>query len=302
MALPSAVAEHLDFDVARPLQIFFQIDRVVAECGLGLGAGGGQRGGKLVLQMRDLHAAAAAAGSGLHQHRKADAARDRKRVGVGRHAAVGARHHRDAEPKRRALGLDLVAHQADVLGLGPDELDAVLGQDFGKAGVLRQKPVARMNGVGAGDLAGGEQRRNVEVAVLRGRRADADAFVGEPHVHGVGIRGRVHRDRRNAKLLAGAQHPQRDLAAVGDQDFVEHDRLRVAITFCATPLHHSITTSGSPNSTGWASSIRTCVTVPERGAGIWFMVFIASMISSVSPTTTLLPTSTNGIAPGSGPR
>ena len=109
-----------------------------------------------------------------------------------------------------------------MLGLGTDEMDVVLGQDFGKARVLRQKAVARMHGVGAGDLAGGEQRRNVEIAVARGGRADADALVGEPHMHGVLVGGRMHGDRRDAELLAGAQHAQRDLAAVGDQDLVEH--------------------------------------------------------------------------------
>ena len=229
MALPLPSPTHLDLDVARALQVFFEIDRVVAERGLGLGAGGGERGRKLVLQMRDLHAAAAAAGRGLDQHRKADVAGDRERILVGGDAAVGARHHRDAEPLRRALGLDLVAHQADVLGLGSDELDAVLVEDFGKARVFRQEAVARMHRVGAGDLAGGEQRRHVEIAVSRGRRADADALVGEPHVHGVGVGGRVHRHGLDAELLAGAQHPERDLAAVGDQDFVEH-RLDRTIT------------------------------------------------------------------------
>ena len=130
--------------------------------------------------------------------------------------------HGNAERLGGALGLDLVAHLPDVLGLGADEVDAVLGQDFGKARVLREEAVARMHGVGAGDLAGREQRRNVEVAVLRRRRADADALVGEAHMHGVGVGGRVHGDRRDAELLAGAQHPERDLAAVGDEDFVEH--------------------------------------------------------------------------------
>jgi hypothetical protein len=36
------------------------------------------------------------------------------------------------------------------------------------------------------------------------------------------------------------------------------------------------------------------VTVPERGEGIWFMVFIASMISSVWPSRTAWPTSMKG--------
>ena len=38
-----AVAEHLDFDVARPAEVFLEIDRVVAEGGLRFGAGGGER-------------------------------------------------------------------------------------------------------------------------------------------------------------------------------------------------------------------------------------------------------------------
>ena len=41
---------------------------------------------------------------------------------------------------------------------------------------------------------------------------------------------------------------------------------------------------------------------PARGAGIGFMVFIASMISRVWPSATMSPTRTNGGAPGSGCR
>ncbi len=199
---------------------------------------------------------------------------------------------------RGALGLDLVAHQADMLGLGADEMDVVLVEDFGEARVLGEEAVARMHGVGAGDLAGGEQRRDVEIAVARRRRADAHALVGEPHMHGVGVGGRMHRDGRDAELLAGAQHAQRDLAAIGDQDFVEHysiapgTRVRVSLDD-----HQRL-----------AELDRLAVLDqdlghrPARGAGIWFIVFIASMISSVSPARTTLPTSTKGRAPGSGPR
>src|SRR6476660_9515708 len=62
---------------------------------------------------------------------------------------------------------------------------------------------------------------------------------------------------------------------------------------------HSIITSGSPNSTGCPSSNKIWITVPPRGAGIWFMVFIASTMSSVSPALTLLPISMKGLPPGS---
>ena len=184
--------------------------------------GGGQRQHQVVGGFGDLHAAAAAAGGRLDQHRKADRLRDRHRVVVGPDRAVGAGHHRNAEPLGGALGLDLVAHDADVLGLRADEMQIVLGEDFGEAGVLRQEAVAGMHRVGAGDLAGREQRGHVEIAVLRRRRADADAFVGEAHMHGVGVGGGMHGDGRDAEFLAGAQDAQGDLAAVGDQDLVEH--------------------------------------------------------------------------------
>jgi hypothetical protein len=73
------------------------------------------------------------------------------------------------------------------IGRRPDEGDAVLFQNLGEAGVLGQEAVARMDRVGPGDLAGGQQARDVEVAFGRGRRADAHAFIRQPHVHGVGI-------------------------------------------------------------------------------------------------------------------
>ena len=218
-----AVAEHLDFDVARPLEIFFEIERVVAERRFRLGARRWQAPTRVRSRARTTFMprppppAAALSMTGKPMSRASRCASC-----VGADAAVGAGHDRNAELLGGALGRDLVAHQADVLGARADEMHVVLGENFGKARVLGEKAVARMHGVGAGDLAGGEQRRDIEVAVLGRRRADADALVGEPHMHGVGVGRRMHRHRRDAELLAGPQHPQRDFSAIGDQDFVEH--------------------------------------------------------------------------------
>jgi acetyl/propionyl-CoA carboxylase alpha subunit len=61
---------------------------------------------------------------------------------------------------------------------------------------------------------------------------------------------------------------------------------------------YSMMTSGDPNSTGTPSSTKIRAILPDFGAGIWFMVFIASMIKTVCPSVTFAPTVTNGAAPG----
>jgi hypothetical protein len=132
----AAVAQHLDLDVAGLLQILLEIDRGVAERRLGLVRRRGQRQRQIRLCVRDLHAASATAGGRLDQHRKADPFGDRHRVVVGGHPAVGARHHGNAEALGGLLGLDLVAHQADVLGLGADEMQIVVRENFRKPRVL----------------------------------------------------------------------------------------------------------------------------------------------------------------------
>ncbi len=65
--------------------------------------------------MRDLHAAPAAAGGRLDQHGIADIGGDLAARRCSSIAAVGARHDGNAELRGRLLGLDLVAHDADVL-------------------------------------------------------------------------------------------------------------------------------------------------------------------------------------------
>src|ERR1700744_3092633 len=104
-------------------------------------------------------------------------------------------------------------------------------------------------------------------------------------MHGVGVGGGMDRDGGDSHLLAGAVDAERDLAAIGDEDFLEH-QARIS--------------SDWPNSTGCASAMQISLTVPARGARIWLMVFIASMRRSVAPSFTVSPTFTKGGLPGSG--
>ena len=67
---------------------------------------------------------------------------------------VGAGNERQAERLSSLLGLDLVAHEPDMLSARSDEGDLVLFEDLGEAGILGEEAIAGMHGVGAGDLAG----------------------------------------------------------------------------------------------------------------------------------------------------
>ena len=94
-------------------------------------------------------------------------------------AAVGSRAPPECRLLRGALGLDLSPISRICSGFGPMKVIAVLGEDFGKPRILGEESVAGMHGVGTGDLAGGEHRGHVQVAVPGWRRADAYALVGE---------------------------------------------------------------------------------------------------------------------------
>ena len=128
---------------------------------------------------------------------------------------------------------------------------------------------------------------HVEVALRGRRRADAHGLVRQQHVLLAAVGGGVHRDGLDAEFAAGAQDAQGDFTPVRDDDLVQHGP-------------YSMMNKGWPNSTGSPLSAMMATMVPAASLSIWFIIFIASMMHSVSPTSTLLPICTKGFAPGAG--
>ena len=100
--------------------------------------------------------------------------------------ALGAGHAREPSLDHRRFGAHLVAHQADRFRPRADEHEARALDLLGEVGVLGEEAVAGMDRLGIGDLGGADDRRDVEVARRRWRRADAHRLVGELHVLGLG--------------------------------------------------------------------------------------------------------------------
>jgi hypothetical protein len=216
-----AVSQYLDLHVARILQKFLHVHLIVAERRARFRTRGGDGVAQMRLGVHHAHAAPAAAAGGLDDDRIADLAGDGHvlvHVIVERTAGTG--HARDSGILHGADGLDLVAHQADGLGLRPDEHKAGLLHLFGEVGVLGQETIARMDRAGVGDLGCGDDGRDVEVTQRTGPRADADGLVGHADMLEVAVGGRMHGHGPNAHRMTGAQDAQGDFAAVGDEDFV----------------------------------------------------------------------------------
>ena len=133
-----------------------------------------------------------------------------------------ARHGGDAGLGGELLALDLVAHGLDGLGVRTDEHDAFVGQALGEASVLGEEAEARVQGLGAGRAAGGDDLVGDQIALGGGRAADEHALVRHLDSHRVGVGLGVDDDRGDAHPAAGLDDANRDLAAVGDQDFREH--------------------------------------------------------------------------------
>ena len=135
--------------------------------------------------------------------------------------AVIAGHQRHAGLCHQRFRLGFRAHGADRGRGRTDEDDAGGLASGGEIGVLRQEAVAGMDRLRAALLRGIDDARDIEIAFARWRRSDQDRFIGRRDMQRVGVGLGIDRDRADAQALGRAHHAASDLAAIGDEDFVE---------------------------------------------------------------------------------
>ena len=217
------IGQHLNFYMARRIDQFLQIKRRIAERRLRFGARHRHRFRQFLLALDLLHAASAAAGYSLHQNRIAN------RFGGGGEfcdipqRARRTRNHRHAQFLHSLLGLHFIAHHADMRRRRADKGEARLLDDTGEIGVFREKAVAGMNGIGVGDFGSRDDGGNIEITITYRGRPDTNRFIRDARMHSVGIGNGMHRDGLDAQFPARAVNAHRDFAAIGYENFVEHE-------------------------------------------------------------------------------
>ena len=135
--------------------------------------------------------------------------------------AIGAGQDRRLVLPGVRAGAGLVAEQIELLGRGADEDDPRLGAGFREGGVLGEEAVARMHGVAAGLPRGRDHTGDIEIG-------GSPASLERPHLVDPADmqRGRVvfrmDAHRGDAEFGGGLGDADGDLAAIGDQEFLEH--------------------------------------------------------------------------------
>ena len=206
-------------------QVLFHQHGVVAKAGQGLPFRRRQRVVEFAARPDLAHPLATAAGRGLEQHRVTHllgrGPQDRRVLVI----AVITRHQRHPGGFHNALGRRFRAHRLDRASGRADKHHALLRAGPGKTRILRQEAVARVNGLGAGGCCRRQDTIPQQVGFPRRRGADMNRLVRHAHMQRLPVRIGIHRHRGNAHAPGGLDDAAGDLAAVGNQNFIEHGYL-----------------------------------------------------------------------------
>src|SRR5207248_3316006 len=216
-----SIREDLDLDVTRILEEPLDVDGRVGEVRLALASSGLEGASRFIPAADDLQALSASTRGRFHGEREAELLAEPEDGfrGVDRLRRPGNdRHAGRAHP---LPGSDLRAHRLDRLGRGADPDESRCGAGFGEGGVLREEPIARMDGLRSAATGDVEQALLVEVALGRRPRAEEIGLVRDGRVERRAIRLGVDRDRLDPELPERTEDADRDLAAVRDEHLRE---------------------------------------------------------------------------------
>ena len=217
---------------------------------------GGVEGGLDVIELGDdLHAATASTEGGLDDDRQTVRLSEGPRLG-----GVSDRAVRPWSQRRPGLASDgpgghLVPQVPDHGRRGPDPGQPCVDHGLREVRVLRQEAVPGMDRVRAGSPRDLQQLFLIEIRLRSARALQRVGLVGQPHMHGVGVRIGIDGHGGVARIDAGADHTDGDLPTVGDQDLL-HESL---LGFCSSKR------TGVPGGICAASGRSASITVAMTG-------------------------------------
>lgn len=222
------VAEDLDFDVAGVEDDLFEVDFGAAEGSFGFAGGGTDGGFEFGFGVDAAHAFSASAGGRFEENGVTEGTGGGPglvEIGGG---FFGTGDDGGAGGFGEAAGGGFRTEAADGFGGGSDENEPSVDAGVGEGGVFAEEAVAWVDGVDAVAAGGVEDSGLMKVAFGGRGGAEVGGFIGGADVEGGAVGVGIDGYAADAELAEGSGDADRDLAPVGDQDFLEHAEMPAA--------------------------------------------------------------------------
>ncbi len=216
------IGQHLHLNVTRVDDRFLDINFAIAKRPLRLAARAFERRLEVVGGVDKTHAFATTACGGFQHDRITDARGHFLCLLEGLEASRCAGHKRNACAFHGLAGAGLRSHSVHGGGRGADEFHPRLDARSGELRILGEKSVSRMDRVCSGSRGDVQKFLNIEIGLGGGGRADGIGLVGFADVEGGAIYLRVDGNGGDSHFVAGTNDPHGDLAAIRDENFLEH--------------------------------------------------------------------------------
>ncbi len=216
------IAEDLNFNVARPVDVLFEIKARVAKRVERFRSGIAPRANHLRIRRDHAHAFPASARHRLEQDRISKLASYSCCVAQIFDWILGPGNHGHSSPGGKLAGGGFRSQALHRFGRWPDERDVVCGASPREFRILGEESIPGMQRVASGAARGLHHLVDAQIAFARGSGAYPVRFIGEANMQRGAVRVAKNGGGGNAHLAASSRDPHGDFPAIGDENFAEH--------------------------------------------------------------------------------
>ena len=222
------IGQHLDFDVARIEDVFFDKKFAVFKGGFSFTAGAIKCCPNFGGAVGDFQAASAAARAGLDRDGIAVFRAQMQRCIRRFHRAGCAGNQRNIGSLRHLSRRNLAAHLGHRADGWANKYNPSIETRLGKISIFGQKAITRMDRARASSLGNRNNRFDKQITLAGGRWPKQEGIVGVTHMQRCAVGFGIHRDGAKTKFFTGSHHPQGNFAAIGDQHSIKRHCFVVA--------------------------------------------------------------------------
>ena len=220
------VSQDLHLDMSRILNVLLNENRAVAEVFLSLARGAFQLMPQVFLLPDNVHSLAASTRSSLNQDRIGQSVSHGKDFLMAAHRA---KSHWNAMFYGHLPRLNLIAHQSNGLDIRAYENQIVSLASLNQFRAFGKETIARMDGISTGIQSRINDFSYIKIGILQNTATQRAGFVGHTTVQGIGVVVSEDRHRSDMQLAQCLDDTHRNLAAIGNQDFIDFFTVHIAI-------------------------------------------------------------------------